>query len=579
MRIAVIDKKKCQPKKCGYICEKVCPGVRMGDETITHEDTNIPVISEELCTGCGICVKKCPYNAISIVNLPEELERPVHQYGVNGFRLFGLPVPKEGVVGIIGPNGIGKTTALRILSGQLVPNLGKEHADWDEIIEYHRGKEIQKHLEKISKGEIVVSIKPQNVDLIPKHFDGTVEELLKKTNDIGNIELLVEKLELGGILKRRLDEISGGELQRVAIAVALGKDAQLYFFDEPTSYLDVKQRLVTAKIIREIVERGSVLVVEHDLAVLDYLSDNIHVVYGKEGVYGIVSGLKGVRVGINEFLDGYLKAENMRFRDHSIKFEVKPPADEWKGESLITFPHFRKTYESFVLDVSEGEIRKGEVIGILGPNAIGKSTFMKVLAGVEKPDDVSLSMKIKIAYKPQYLTSNFEGSVEEFIDSVDINREIFDTYLKNDLVALYPKQVQELSGGELQRVAIAITMAKECDLCLLDEPSAFLDVEQRLRFADLIRKITEKTERSTIVIDHDITLQDYISDRLMVFDGIPGKRGLAHAPESMESGMNKFLKIMDITYRRDPETGRPRANKPGSQKDMEQKKSGKYYYV
>ena len=104
MRIAVINKDKCQAKKCGWLCIKICPGVRMGEETIVKGEDGFPVISEELCTGCGICPKRCPFHAISIVNLPEELENPVHQYGVNAFRVFNLPVPKENnIVGIIGP--------------------------------------------------------------------------------------------------------------------------------------------------------------------------------------------------------------------------------------------------------------------------------------------------------------------------------------------------------------------------------------------------------------------------------------------------------------------------------------------
>ena len=119
-RIAVLDREKCQPKKCSMECKDFCPGVRVGDETITIGEDGKPVISEELCTGCGICVHKCPFDAIHIINLPEELEeRCVHRYGLNGFALYGLPIPREGKVsGLIGRNGIGKTTALMILAGK-----------------------------------------------------------------------------------------------------------------------------------------------------------------------------------------------------------------------------------------------------------------------------------------------------------------------------------------------------------------------------------------------------------------------------------------------------------------------------
>ncbi len=574
MRLAVLDRKKCvRGRGCNYECISYCPGVRMGQETIVKDEEGYPVISEELCSGCGICTKKCPYGAITIVNLPEEIGEPLHQYGTNGFRVFGLPVPKEGVVGIVGSNGIGKSTVMKILSGQIIPNLGRASSSWQEVIERHRGQEIQSHLEALTGGELRVSMKPQNVDLIQQRFKGTVSELLEREG--GEFDL--GRLGIAHLADRDIASVSGGELQRIAIAVALSKDADIYFFDEPTSYLDVSQRLKVAKLIRSLSKEKKVMVIEHDLAVLDYLSDYIHVMYGKPGAYGIVSSLKSVRVGINEFLDGFLRTENMRFRKEAIKLPVKPPAAEWEGKEYQEYPPFSKSYRAFSLEADGGTLRKGEVIGILGQNAIGKSTFMRVLAGAEESKP-PIGWSLRISYKPQYISSNYSGTVQMLIGESKINREIFDTYLRDEVKELYNKQVSELSGGEMQRLGIVLALSRDADLCLLDEPSAFLDVEQRIRLSDIIRKVTEKQEITTMVIDHDITLIDYVSNRLMVFDGEPGKAGKAHAAEAMQEGMNKFLKKMGITYRRDPETGRPRANKPGSQKDTEQKRSGEYYY-
>jgi ATP-binding cassette subfamily E protein 1 len=576
MRIAVLDRDKCvKGKRCSYECIKYCPGVRMGEQTITKDDEGYPILDETLCTGCNICAKKCPFTAIVIVNLPEELEDPIHQYGRNGFRVYSLPTPKAGVVGIIGSNGIGKTTVLNILGGLLQPNLGKDSATWDEVLARFRGQEIQSHLEAVKVKGVRIAFKPQAVDKLPRAFSGTVKELLAKTRE-RTVDL--SPLNIKPIENKKLSEISGGELQRVAIAAALQKDADLYCFDEPTSYLDVRQRLNMARVIRSLAETKKVMLIEHDLAVLDYLSDHIHVMYGKEGAYGVVSSLKGVRNGINEYLDGFLKSENMRFRPYEIKFPVKPPADSWKGKEKLSYPAFTKTYPGFYLEVEQGSLRKGEVVGVLGANATGKSTFMKILAGVETSDQGKQELPFKISYKPQYITSDFDGSVAELVNRSGIKPEIYDTYIKKELATLYDKPVQGLSGGELQRVGIALALSRECDVCLLDEPSAFLDVEQRILFADIIRRVTSKVGFTTIVIDHDITIQDYVSDRLMVFDGVPGESGRACAPVTMRAGMNAFLSGQGVTYRRDPDSGRPRANKPGSQKDEEQRKSGEYYY-
>ena len=129
------------------------------------------VISEELCVGCGICVKKCPFDAIDIVSLPEELEHPTHRYGVNGFALYGLPIPVEGkVTGILGENGIGKSTAVKILSGQLKPNLGEfeREAGWEEILRRYTGTELSDYLQNISQNKLKVAIKPQVHRLHPQ---------------------------------------------------------------------------------------------------------------------------------------------------------------------------------------------------------------------------------------------------------------------------------------------------------------------------------------------------------------------------------------------------------------------------
>ncbi len=581
MRIAVLNRDKCKKEECGYICHKVCPGVRTGDETIViDEDSGYPIINEELCTGCGICVKRCPQGAISIVNLPEMKDNPIHQYGTNGFRVFGLPVPKEGVVGIIGPNGIGKSTVMKILSGKIIPNLGKDSATWDDVIEKFKGHELLNYLTALKDGDVVVSFKPQEVDKIPWVFKGTVKELIDSTPGINNdrLQSLLNRLNLENILDRKIGELSGGELQKVAILVALARNADLYFLDEPTSFLDIRERMNLANLVSELSEKDKFMLVEHDLVVLDYLSDWIHVMFGKPGTYGIVSSLKSAKKGINEFLDGYLRAENMRIRDHAIKFQVKPPSGEWKGKVVLEYPRIEKTYPSFKLVAEGGEIKEGEVIGIVGPNGIGKSTFISILAGQLESDSGKLDLEMKVSYKPQYLNVEYNGTVREFIQEQDLDHDIFSAYIKKEVEDLYNKNVNELSGGELQRVCVGVAIARKADIVLLDEPSAFLDIEQRLVFSDIVRTVAEKTKRPTIVIDHDITFIDYISNRLIVFDGAPGKEGYASGPLDMRTGMNQFLEKMAITFRRDPDNGRPRINKPGSQKDKEQKEKKEYYY-
>jgi len=583
VRIAIVDRDKCTKKKCGYLCQKVCPGVRMGDETVTVDAEGFPVISETLCSGCGICVRKCPVNAIKIINLPHEAGKLIFQYGVNAFRLYNLPLPKKGAtVGLIGANGIGKSTALEILSGRLKPNLGNygKKAEWDEIIEQFKGQELQNYFESLKEKGVRVSYKPQMVDRLPEVFKETVRKFIKRNDKRGKFEEAIDAFELRECLDRKIENLSGGELQRMAICAAYLKDADVYYIDEPSSYLDIKQRLKVSSNLRELAKEKAVVVVEHDLAVLDYMSDYIHVFYGTSGAYGVVSKPKGVRNGINEYLAGYLKEENVRFRSTEIKFTAGS-IEQKGGELLFQYDEMSKRYSGFSLKCASGEVKKDGVIGVIGPNAIGKSTFVKLLAGVEKPDKGEVEQKLRIAYKPQYIKSDFKGTVDEMIAATDnLNKDVFEREVKEKLgiAELMEKKVKNLSGGELQRVAISLCICQEADLYLLDEPSAFLDVEQRLIFADVLGRVMEGSGRSAFVVDHDIVLIDSISDRLIVFQGRSGVEGFANAPEGKREGMNRFLKDVDVTLRRDKDSLRPRVNKPGSVLDREQKQAGEYYY-
>lgn len=587
IRIAILDKDKCQPKNCNYLCKKLCPGVRMGEETIIVEPQNIfPIIDETLCTGCGICQNRCPEKAVSIINIGMELDYPLHQYGKNMFRLFSLPTIEKGfITGIIGRNGSGKTTAINILSGNLIPNFGdySKPGDKEKVLEYFRGKAIQQHFEDLKDNKITIAYKIQKVEDIPKVYSKKISELIDGiSKDEEYKAQVIKELELEKLLEKTPKEISGGELQRVAIASTLLKNANLYFFDEYSTFLDIKQRFKIAKILREkITEENSMLLIEHDLAILDYLSDFVHVFFGQKQAYGISSNKKTTKKGINEFLDGFLKEENIRIRTNAITFSSTQDKSITKRLLFFEYPTFTKKLGSFKLEASGAKVNKGEVIGILGANAIGKTTFIKTLAGIESSEEKNIDLKLKISYKPQYIDLDSEMVVRELFSEKEIDQEIFAMELKRqfDLESLFNQKIGELSGGELQKVAIAYCLSKSADIYLIDEPSAFLDVEQRLVVSTAIKNIITKTEKCAFVVDHDLLLLDYISDRMLLFEGIAGEIGLAKGITDVQDAFNSFLKTEDMTFRQDPETKRPRANKPGSQKDQEQKKENKYYFT
>uniref|UniRef100_A0A672HAC2 ATP-binding cassette, sub-family E (OABP), member 1 n=1 Tax=Salarias fasciatus TaxID=181472 RepID=A0A672HAC2_SALFA len=456
-RIAIVNHDKCKPKKCRQECKKSCPVVRMGKLCIeVTPQSKIAWISESLCIGCGICIKKCPFGALSIVNLPSNLEKETtHRYCANSFKLHRLPIPRPGeVLGLVGTNGIGKSTALKILAGKQKPNLGKydNPPDWQEILTYFRGSELQNYFTKILEDDLRAIVKPQYVDQIPKTVKGSVGAILSRKDDTETQDIVCEQLDLSHLRERNVENLSGGELQRFACAVVCIQRADIFMFDEPSSYLDVKQRLKAAITIR-----------------------------------------------------------------------LKPDG--------------------------------GGDIPILN-----------------------------VSYKPQTISPKFKGSVrallhEKIRDAYTHPQFITDVMKPLQIESIIDQDVQNLSGGELQRVALTLCLGKPADVYLIDEPSAYLDSEQRLMAARVIKRYILHAKKTAFVVEHDFIMATYLADRVIVFDGIPSKKTAANTPQSLLAGMNRFLSLLEITFRRDPNNFRPRINKLNSIKDTEQKKSGNYFFL
>jgi ATP-binding cassette subfamily E protein 1 len=599
-KIVIVEKEKCNPEGCGgFLCARVSPSNRAGKEAFYKDADGKVGVNEELVSDIDrIAVNKCPFHALKLINLPEALtERPVHRYSKNGFVLYRLPVPIFGkVTGILGRNGIGKSTAVKILAGVLDANLGEITDTQNEpgaaekseqkgilgLIEHFKGNEAQGYFEKLRDKKITLSYKPQQVEQLAKAYNGKVGELLEKVNEKSDDEYqgVLEQLQLSHLLDREISVLSGGELQRMAIAATVLKNANVLFFDEPTSYLDIKQRMKGAHFLQSLADpETAVMLIDHDMIILDYMSELVHLVYGKENGYGITSQPKSTKVGINVYLDGYLKEENVRFRDQKIIFpkHAVEKRDE-TDEKLAEWPKIKKTLGSFELEALPGEIKKHDIIGILGENGIGKTSFVKELAHLS---GTTSRGELKISFKPQYLEETEGFDKEELVMNFLMEAMRYEVQLIKplELRPLFEKKLGQLSGGQLQRVIIARCLAADADVFLLDEPSAYLDVEQRLLMSKIIKEMMEAKGKACLVVDHDLLFIDYLSEKLIVFEGEPGKRGLAKGPFSMQEGMNKFLEDLGITFRRDEENNRPRANKLDSVKDREQKASGKLYYA
>ncbi|CAB9525226.1 sub-family E member 1 [Seminavis robusta] len=609
-RIVVIDPDKVKPnseafhylKRNAGGCGKPC--IQIGsDKKVT--------VAEDACPVCVNRCKQCPGDAVSVVKLPTNLTtNTTHRYGPNSFKLHGLPVPRPGhVLGLLGSNGTGKSTCLDILSGKLKPNLGNiddNPPDWASIITHYRGSDLQKYFQGIVQDNLTVAVKPQLETGLVKRLQGKqVRALLEARDERGRMDEYVKELELEHLMDRQVEELSGGELQRFATACVLGRDASVYMFDEVTSFLDIKQRLKVSKLIRALVHESPekyVIVVEHDLAILDAMSDYVQCLYGSPGAYGVVTGRSRVRNGINQFLAGYIPADNMRFRDHELTFKVAssdllPEREEGVAleaadspkTGIFEYPamsYTRGEEAGFTLHVEAGALREGECVVLMGENGTGKTTFMEMLAGNLQDQSTDSLASFGVSYKRQGLypkLRRFQGNVRALLET-KINAALSDRLFR--LLVLKPLSmdriqdlpVASLSGGEMQRLAITLCLGQPAQFYLIDEPSAGLDCEQRVNAAKVMKRwVVNHLGKTLLLVEHDFVMASAMADRVVVYEGNPGVECTARAPTGVAESFNRFLKILDVTFRRDPTNFRPRVNKKGSRIDKEQRANGDYY--
>ena len=449
--------------------------------------------------------------------------------------------------------------------------------------------------------------------------------MISKSIDLDIVKNLdsYQSLEIPKLLDLDMRTLSGGELQRLLCWITAVVKSNVYIFDEPSNFLDVKQRLEVSKLIKSICDynpNSYVIVIEHDLSMLDYISDELYIIYGRAGAYGIVSKPLTTLEGINMYMSGYITTQNIRFRDE--EFNLKPSSDfsstivvsnleetsqtekkqseQNKSEQnkstkpiINNFDYSKAVIEfpGYKLKIPSGTVKLGGGINvILGENGTGKTTFINWLS---KTFNLNVSIKEQSGNINKFI--NKDGTYPSVLELLHhkIKSSFYNPTFQSDVIkqldieSLQTRKINELSGGELQRVLIVLCLGTPADIYLLDEPSANLDIEKRLKITKIIKKFIINYGRTAYVIEHDIMMsvslaQEYGSNILLVKqdeweEGI--KLCSISTPLDFVSGINGFLKLMSITMRISGQNNRPRINKYNSQLDKEQKKTENYYGI
>jgi len=243
-----------------------------------------------------------------------------------------------------------------------------------------------------------------------------------------------------------------------------------------------------------------------------------------------------------------------------------------------------KSLGNFKLSIKSGGFTESEILVLLGQNGTGKTTMIRMLAGLLKPDSGGEVPELNVSYKPQKISPKFPGTVRQLLHSKIKDSWMHPQFMTDvtrpmQIEPYLDQEVKVLSGGELQRLALVLCLGQAADIYLIYEPSAYLDSEQRIIAARVIKRFILHAKKTAFVVEHDFIMATYLADRVVVLDGVPSLDCVAHTPQSLLTGMNTFLKMLEITFRRDPTNFRPRINKYGSVKDREQKESGNYFFL
>ena len=480
-------------------------------------------------------------------------------------------------VALVGPNGAGKSTLVNIITGVLEPDSGRVDLHpsirvgvLEQQPEYVAGKtvwdEAATALEELATlteqaqrvAEEMAQAMGQEQEALAERYDRLQEKLFQQ--DAYNLDYRIERI-LSGLgfvdseFEKTVDQLSGGQKNRLALAKLLLAEPDLMILDEPSNHLDVDATQWLEKFLAA--STATILLVSHDRFLIDQVSHKtIELHQGTieiyKGNYSAYMRQKDERNAVlrrtyekqqdeiarlEEFVRRHIgsqkttQAEDRRKKLQRMEL-VNPPREiiapamgfpkpERSGDIVIRAEHVSKAYDFPLFQDLTFDILRGQKWGILGPNGTGKSTLMKILNGEVEADEgeIHIGAKVKSAYFDQHLTC--VDSDKEVVEAIRPDHKEFVERERRDVLARFGitkemvfKKVSQLSGGERNRTALAWLSTRDANLLYLDEPTNHLDLWAR----DSLEKTLNDYEGTVVIVSHDRYFLDQVCDMLLVVE-------------------------------------------------------------
>jgi energy-coupling factor transport system ATP-binding protein len=461
----------------------------------------------------------------ALAPVPVELDRVSYQYpGSNAWAVaqVSLSVRPRSFLAVVGPNGSGKSTLVRLVAGRLSPTLGTVRRPGDPGL-------------GVPGGTSMIFQRPESQVLGVRARDDVVWGLPPTPRpDVG---ALLARVGLAGFEERETAGLSGGELQRLAIAACLAREPRLLISDEATAMIDGPGRAEVVALLESLAAAGiTVIHVTHREAEAAKADSAILMLAGR-----LVPSPPTERQGAPTPRAGLRPG-----REEPSAAGTRPNEPEWSRRPRRSFlrvrelgyvyangtPWARRALEGIDLD-----LRRGEGIVVTGDNGSGKSTLAWILAGLLVPTEGEVLIEgqpvvagtgaVGISFQHARLQLIRPTVLSDVAYGADKDRAT--AALRSvglDPLTMGPRRVDELSGGEQRRVALAGLLVRDPVLLVLDEPYAGLDDEARAGLAAILARLRDEREMATVVVSHDLDNAELLGDRLVTLEAgrVAGER-------------------------------------------------------